>query len=86
MPSLLPSPDMFHSWEDWGRALLRVLEEKEPVLGAVDLPPYGVNNLPKANQPGQLIYVTDDVGGAVPAFSDGSEWRRVTDRAIVSLT
>ena len=31
-----------------------------------------------------LIYVTDEAGGAVPAFSDGTNWRRVTDRAIVS--
>lgn len=31
-----------------------------------------------------LIYVTDEVGGAVPAFWDGANWRRVTDRAIVS--
>ena len=33
---------------------------------------------------GALIYVTDETGGAVPAFSDGTNWRRVTDRAIVS--
>lgn len=45
---------------------------------------------PKASLPapganaGCLVYVTDDVGGAVPAFSDGTDWRRVTDRAIVS--
>jgi hypothetical protein len=30
------------------------------------------------------IYVTDDVGGAVPAFSDGTNWRRATDRAVIS--
>lgn len=33
---------------------------------------------------GALIHVTDDIGGAVPAFSDGTNWRRVTDRAVVS--
>ena len=31
-----------------------------------------------------LIYVSDETGGAVPAFSDGTNWRRVTDRAIVA--
>jgi hypothetical protein len=31
-----------------------------------------------------MIFVLDEVGGAVPAFSDGTNWRRVTDRAIVS--
>lgn len=32
----------------------------------------------------RLIYVTDETGGAVPAFSDGTNFRRVTDRAVVS--
>lgn len=31
-----------------------------------------------------LIYVSNETGGAVPAFSDGANWRRVTDRAVVS--
>jgi hypothetical protein len=31
-----------------------------------------------------LIYVSNESGGAVPAFSDGTNWRRVTDRAIIS--
>jgi hypothetical protein len=33
---------------------------------------------------GALLYVTDEAGGAVMAFSDGTNWRRVTDRAVVS--
>lgn len=33
---------------------------------------------------GALIYVTDETGGAVPVFSDGTNWRRVTDRTIAS--
>lgn len=37
-----------------------------------------------ADVPRTLIYVSDEAGGAVPAFSDGTNWRRVTDRAIVS--
>ncbi len=50
-----------------------------------------VPNLAKAALPsaataaaGALVHVSDDVGGAVLAFSDGSSWRRVTDRAVVS--
>jgi hypothetical protein len=31
-----------------------------------------------------LIYVSDETGGATVAFSDGTNWRRVQDRAIVS--
>ena len=32
----------------------------------------------------QFVYCSDESGGAVPAFSDGTNWRRVTDRAIVT--
>jgi Protein of unknown function (DUF2793) len=33
---------------------------------------------------GATIFVTNESGGAVLAFSDGVNWRRVTDRAVVS--
>jgi hypothetical protein len=36
------------------------------------------------NTIGAMIYVTNESGGAVPAFWDGTTWRRVTDRAIIS--
>jgi len=45
---------------------------------------YKVDGLPSAAQPGQMIYVSDETGGSVMAFSDGSNWRRITDRAVVS--
>lgn len=45
---------------------------------------YSVNALPNATQPGQMIYVEDESGGATMAFSDGTNWRRITDRNIVS--
>jgi hypothetical protein len=32
----------------------------------------------------QFVYCSDESGGAVPAFSDGTNWRRVTDRAVVT--
>jgi len=31
-----------------------------------------------------FIGVSDETGGAIPAFSDGTNWLRVTDRAIIS--
>lgn len=40
--------------------------------------------LPSAAVAGGMIYVTDDVGGAVPAFSNGANWLRVTDRAVIA--
>ena len=50
----------------------------------VGVPTYTVGTLPSASGPGRLIYVSDETGGAVIAFNDGTNWRRVTDRAIVS--
>lgn len=49
------------------------------------LPEYTVATLPSAaNYTRGMIYVSDETGGAIPAFSDGTNWRRVTDRTIVS--
>ena len=45
---------------------------------------FTVATVPNAAQPGQMIYVSDETGGPVMAFSDGSNWRRITDRTIVS--
>lgn len=44
------------------------------------------SSLPSPAQcgPGAIIYVSDDVGGPVLAFSDGENWRRVTDRATIT--
>jgi hypothetical protein len=37
-----------------------------------------------ATPAGQMVYCSNESGGAVPAFSDGTDWRRVTDRAVVT--
>ncbi len=47
-------------------------------------PTFTVGTLPSAAIAGQTIYVSDEAGGAVMAFSDGTNWRRSTDRAVVS--
>jgi hypothetical protein len=47
-------------------------------------PSYTVAGVPGAAPAGQMIYVSNESGGAVPAFSDGTNWRRVTDRAIIT--
>lgn len=48
------------------------------------LPSYAVASLPSATPAGKLIYVPDEAGGATLAFSDGVNFLRVQDRAIVS--
>ena len=50
----------------------------------VQLTSYTVATLPVATTAAGLIFVSDETGGAVPTFSDGTNWRRVTDRAVVS--
>ncbi|MDQ2090061.1 DUF2793 domain-containing protein [Marimonas arenosa] len=55
------------------------------LAGAVQVAGYTVATLPAASaMPWAIIGVSDETGGAVLAFSDGSDWRRVTDRAVVS--
>ncbi len=55
-------------------------------FGPVKLETYAVAALPGAATAGAgaQVFVSDETGGAVPAFSDGTDWRRVTDRAVVS--
>jgi hypothetical protein len=46
---------------------------------------YTVTTLPDPVQNVRVtIYVSNETGGATLAFSDGTNWRRVQDRAIVS--
>jgi len=54
--------------------------------GVPRLPSFTVAGLPAAGTAGAgaTAYVSDETGGAVLAFSDGTDWRRVTDRAVVS--
>lgn len=59
---------------------------KLDVDGPVKVKSYLKTALPSASGSGAgaLIYVSNEAGGAVIAFSDGTNWRRVTDRAVVS--
>jgi hypothetical protein len=54
--------------------------------GSVRVGSYTVATVPanNANTIGAMIYVSNESGGATIAFSDGTNWRRVHDRAIIS--
>lgn len=72
-----------------GTERVRVDESNDIVTFSTEaapvLPSFTVGTLPTAGgKQGGMIYVTDETGGGVPAFSDGTDWRRVTDRQIVS--
>lgn len=88
MHELLPSVEFYGDWKTWAAALIRALRSNEPGEGGLyfKLKSYTVATLPAAGVAGTgaLVYVSNEAGGAVPAFSDGTNWRRVTDRAVVS--
>ena len=54
--------------------------------GTAQVASFTVSGLPAASTAGAgaLAYVSNESGGAVMAFSDATNWRRVTDRAVVS--
>jgi hypothetical protein len=65
--------------------LLTELLDKSQLKGSpVELKPFPVAALPRANGPPAVISVPNEAGGATVAFSDGTNWRRVQDRAVVS--
>jgi hypothetical protein len=46
---------------------------------------YTVATVPSAAaNPRGIIYVSNETGGATLAFSDGTNWRRVQDRNVIS--
>lgn len=61
---------------DFNRVFSQIESDRRtPRLAKADLPEDGSQT---------LAIVLDEVGGAVLAFFDGTVWRRVTDRAVVS--
>jgi hypothetical protein len=65
--------------------LLEVLREIERAFqGSQNLASYTVGALPKPDLPSRWIFVSADAGGPTPAFNDGTNWRRASDRAIIS--
>ena len=53
--------------------------------GGLELPSVAVADLGTvAQRTGNMVFCTNETGGAVPVFFDGSDWRRVTDRAVAS--
>ena len=84
-----PGSDAVARWSgDLTRVLanaLASLEATKQTRGEIlYLKSYLVSELPNPVPNGQYILVTDEVDGAIPAFSFGGVWRRVSDRAIVT--
>ena len=62
-----------------------LLEAYERAINEFEFPSYTVATAPDATlSESQGIYVSDESGGKTIAFSDGVNWLRVQDRAIIS--
>ncbi len=93
MVSITSKPDHGEPLTEDGKANRRFQEYLDDIegglnanlLGAqVTLTSYTVATLPAVVSAPGMIFVSDETGGAVMAFSDGTNWLRCTDRAIVS--
>jgi len=86
----------FHNNADNGTPILKCTTNSRTVLqvpasgsisvsSPIKLLNASLSALPDAGSSGAgaLIFILDAAGGAVPAFSDGNVWRRITDRAII---
>lgn len=78
---MIPNVEMYSHWDDWARALTKHIKAQSSDVRLLEvskdrLPPAAPNRA-------VLLYITDATGGAVPAYSDGTNWRRVTDGTIV---
>ena len=89
---MIPNSQIHRDWASWAGQVQQILT---PILTrleesffrqgrTLELASFTVAALPSATKAGKVIYVSNEAGGAVLAFSDGTNWRRVTDRAIVS--
>lgn len=92
MTNVTSKPDHGTEIIEEGKASFRFqlyLDDVEEKLNVPTLPVFTVAQLtgtevPASSRPDGLVMVSDETGGKVPAFSDGTNWRRVTDRAIIS--
>jgi hypothetical protein len=67
-----------------GSDRLRITNAKVEATVPVGFPSYTVAGLPSAATAGQMIYVSNATGGAVMAFSNGTNWLRCDTSAIIT--
>ncbi len=76
----IPRPTAAGSWWD---TVAKAIEQLLHRLTAAAIHDVADTPDPAPNK-GKWIFVPDEAGGAVMAFSDGTDWRRCTDRAVIS--
>lgn len=60
-----------------------VADGTETATGPIIPASYTVTTLPDVTTKG-IIFVSDETGGPTIAYSDGTDWRRVSDGSVVS--
>lgn len=87
-----PTPDTINIPEHMRRTSQEILRERVGE-GPFLIQGYDKNSLPDATEWGSIsptdpftsiIFVWNETGGETLAYSDGTDWRRVSDRAIVT--
>jgi len=89
---MIPNPRGFQSINDWANATVTVLtpfmQNVENTFtrqeGIAHLKTVSVSDLPAVSPAGRLVFCSDETGGSTILFSDGTNWRRMQDRAIAS--
>lgn len=70
------------AWYEFWKATAR--RNKIPVLSSFTVAQLAATPMTAAENPRAVVYVSNETGGATIAFSDGTNWRRAQDRAVVS--
>ena len=89
---MIPNPKAYDSWVAWANSAVTVLS---PFMNSVEntffrqgriahVTTVSVSDLPSVGPPGRIVFCDDESGGAVLLFSDGTNWRRSTDRSNAS--
>jgi len=88
---LLPTPQVLEDLSIINAELVRLfsaygfrLNRMGPRDGSEGYDSFTVATVPATATIGAMIFVSDETGGATMAFGDGTNWRRVQDRAIVA--
>ncbi len=68
---------------NWTEALVVEPTGRLTTGAPITLKSHTVAGLPSPSPAGQLVYISNESAGPTPAFSDGTNWRRVADRAVV---
>lgn len=77
---MFPSPEMHPEWRSWANALLQVLTFKKDENR---LTPFKQADLPQPQRAKFILVYCTDLAVPQPVYSDGTNWRRVTDGTVV---